>query len=95
MDKLISARVEETPEGVISLDAVVGTQHDGSPLLARHLLRELDIAALWLAGSINDERVLQNVDPMDVSICRRDFYLRRVQCEQSEHERQRYLIRAV
>lgn len=93
MNDVTTIREEETPSGTVWLDTEIGIQPDGQPLLARHLLRELDIAARWLASAIDDMRVLENVPAMEIAIVRRDFYLRRIQCEMAEGERQEMLRR--
>ncbi len=95
---MIDARIsreEQTPEGTVSLDAVIGIQHDGSPLLARHLLAELDIAAVHIAGSINDDLAPMNLPPFQPTQVRADLVAERIQKEDAAHERQRYWIREV
>lgn len=89
------SREEQTPEGVVSLDAVIGVQPDGSPLLARHLLAELDIAAVYIGGSFDYARIALNMPTCTPEQVRADLVATRIQHEDSTRERQRYLIREV
>lgn len=92
------SREEQTPEGTVSLDCVIGIQPDSSPLLARHLLAELDIAAWSIAGLIDANHVLAR-DTVLVGFppeqVRADLVTERIQKEQAASERQRYGIREV
>lgn len=89
------SREESTPEGVVSLDAVIGVQHDGSSLLARHLLAELDIAARSIASFMDADRVLENRSAYPPERVRADLVTERFQKEDAANERQRYMIREV